>query len=193
MLYRIAQDQSVAFTVLGNICQACFDRVRHGVQANFLAVFEQLTADMGPVGFSEHALAQLSAPRTYQPRDAHDFALPQVDGHVVHYLAFGIQGMVHRPVLYLKRYGPDLYSLALGEAVGHLAPDHALYYAGFGEIVGLLVQCLYGLAVTYDSDVVRHVGDLVQFVGDNNGCYMTGILEQQKQVQQVLAVGFRKG
>ena len=193
VLYGIGQHQPVALAVLGDICQARFHRVRHGVQANFLAVFEQLPADMSAVCPAEHALAQLRAPRAYQSGYTHDLALAQIDGHVVHHLALRIQGVMHRPVLDLERYRPDLDSLALGETVGHFTPDHALYYARLGEVVGLLVQRLYGLAVADDGYVVRHIGDLVQFVGNDDRCDVPGILKQQEQVQQVLAVRLGQG
>ena len=81
----------------------------------------------------------------------------------------------------------DGHVVALGEAVLHLTADHAADDPVLADVVRALVQRFDGFAVPQDGDVIRHIGDLVDLVGDEDGGHAL-LLEFQQQVQQRLGV-----
>ena len=85
---------------------------------------------------------------------------------------------------------PDLYAhlsadfvFPAGIAVGQLAAHHALDDAVLVNVPLGVVDGLDGSAVPDHGDLIRHIGDLVEFVGDDDGRHPL-LLELQKQIQQ---------
>ena len=151
-----------------------------------MSVNIQFTADIGAIAFSEQAHCQFRTTRTHQSGDSHYFAFSDIEVNVIHYLTVGIQRMMYRPVFYLH---PDLSDvrLSLRETVGDFSSYHSFDNTALGNIVFSLHQCLDGRTVTDDRDLIRHIRDLIQFMGYDDGCHSL-FLQFQHQIQQCFGV-----
>ena len=85
-LDRVAQNQSVALSILRHICQMIFDGFLYSIQLYFFAVDIQFAADIGAIAFSEQAHGQFRTARTHQSRDTYYFAFSDIEVNVIHYL-----------------------------------------------------------------------------------------------------------
>ena len=92
----------------------------------------------------------------------------------------------------IHRHIADLDAGALGEAVLDRTADHAADDAVLAEIVLALGERFNGVTVADDGDVVRHIGDLVELVGDDDGGH-TLLLEFQQKIQQRLGIRLVEG
>ena len=157
------------------------------MQLDLFPVNLHRAGDAGAVAVAEDGHGKLRAPRAHQTGEAHDLALAHMEGDVVDDLLVRVDRVVHVPVLHLQGHVPDLYAAALGKAVRQLAAHHAADDAVLADIIHALGQGLDGLAVAENGDVVRHIADLVDLVGDDDGGHAL-FLELQQQVQQRLGV-----
>ena len=110
-----------------------------------------------------------------------------MEGDVVVHDPLGIQGVVYRPVLYLKADLRLHLVLPLGVAVFHGAAHHTFDDTVLAELIHALDQGLDGGAVADDGGLVGAVDDLVELVGDNNGGQAL-LLKRNEQVQQHLGI-----
>ena len=101
--------------------------------------------------------------------------------------------MVHGPVVDFHAHRADLHVFALGEAVGDLAANHALDDALLADrLLALVVDGFDGAAVADDRYFVRHIGNLVQLVGNDDHGHSL-LLEAEHQVQQCAGIFFVQG
>jgi len=94
--------------------------------------------------------------------------------------------VVDGPVFHLENDIADI-GLTVGKTLGEIPPHHPPDDAVFRHLVLFHVQRLDGLAVAQDGDAVRHLHDLVQLVGNDDGGDAP-LLELFDEAQQIFAV-----
>ena len=185
-LDRVAQNQSVALSILRHICQMIFDGFLYSIQLYFFAVDIQFAADVGTITFAEQAHGQFRSSRTHQAGNSHYFTFFHIKIDIIHHLTVRIQWMMHGPVFDLHQDLSDL-RLSLRESVGDLSSYHSFDDPALGNIIFSLHKCFDGRSVTNDGDLICHIRNLIQLMRDDDGCHSL-FLEFQHQIQQCLGI-----
>ena len=159
------------------------DRLCYGIQFHFFTAYEDLSADPGSVAFSEYTHGKLGTSRAHQSGNSHNLSFTHIERNVVYNLSFGIKGMMYCPVFYFHGDIADLHARTFRETVCQFTSYHALNDTGFGDIVFFFVQCFDGGSIADDCDLIRHVGNLVELMGDDDRSHSL-FLELQKKVKK---------
>ena len=163
------------------------DRVLYAVQVHLGAVHQQGARDIRAVAFPKDAHGKLGASRAHQAADPDHLAPPDVDIDPVADLAPLIERMEYCPVAHFHADIPN-FRFAPGEPVGQLAANHPFDDPFLAEIVHPFDECFNRGAVADHRDLVRHIRNLVQLVGDDDTGH-TLRLELQHQIKQLLRIG----
>ena len=150
---------------------------------HFLAIHEELAGNAGAVAAAEDGHGQLRAARALEAGEAHDLAPADVEADVVHHLLLLIDGMIDGPVPDLHAHVVQNIVNAAGIAVRQLTAHHAPDDPVFVDVTAVIVNGLDGGAVPDHGNAVSHIGDLIELVGNDDGCHAL-LLEFQQQVQK---------
>ena len=132
---RGAQNQAVAFAVLGDVCQLVIDCVLNVVQTDLSAVHQQRSGDIGSIAFSKNTHCKLGAARAHQTADADYLAPANMEIDAVNNLAPLIKRMIDSPIPHFHSNLPNLLVFALWETVCQLPADHSFNNPFLAEIV----------------------------------------------------------
>ncbi len=163
------------------------DRIRRRFQRHFLPVDLQSASEEFSIRLAENAHGQLRASGTHQSVNTYDLSLAYMDGDVVNNLALRIQRVLHRPVINLQIDFADRNSFPFREAVGDLPAYHALDDSVLVHIVTGIVNGFDGRTIANHRDLIRHIGNLVQLMCDDNHGHAV-LLELKHQIQQSLGI-----
>jgi len=120
--------------------------------------------------------------------DTDDLAFAYIEVDALDHLPVGVDRVIDRPVLHLEHHLADL-GLAWRETVIERAPHHRGDDAVFADLGTR--QCLDGLAVADDRDVVGDALHFVELVRDQDRGKPL-LLELEQQIEQALAVLLRE-
>ena len=98
--------------------------------------------------------------------------------------------MVRRPVADLHPDIADLYVFTFREAVGNLTPDHAFDNPFLTDMfIAMIIDGFNRCTVTDYCYLIRHIGNLIQLVRDDNHRHPL-LLEAEHEVQQCAGIFF---
>src|SRR6188768_308075 len=96
------------------------DGLLHGAGVNFLAIEENLAANVLSVSSTKNTHREFGSTRPHQSGSTYNFTAIDVQIHALDDLAFRMHSVLHGPVFYFK-YAFTHIGCALRVAVGHIA------------------------------------------------------------------------
>ena len=159
---------------------------------DFLAVELQRTANQVSVGLAEDAHRQLRTAGSHQPVDPDHFSFTDIHGYIADHQTLRIERVLYGPAADFHIDIADLYTFPLRETVRDLTADHSLDDPVFVDVVVRIVDRLNRRSVADDRDLVGHIRDLVELMGNDNHRHAL-LFEAEHEIKQRFRVLFIQG